>query len=352
MCLYTCHYCKYVTQKKYNMIIHLLRIVPCCSENKGKYTYFKDLDIYICKGCKKEFELEENIELHINNLCKYYIELDNKKNIIEYNNKKEEIEIIKRELNNKNIELDNKSKELELKENELKKIETTIKDNHNINNATNESYNVNMTNNINGNGNIVNQNYIIVEFGKEDPKKLSKQDEKDIMKSCLGSIVTCVEKMHFNPNIPEHYNMFMTNMRTDYAHKYENGKFNVTSLIGLIDELIRNRAENVRDILERIDGMNFPEKTKIRLKEKISSLLRNVADYDTKTINTIKKELVYMLYNNKEKVLNNEKRIKQQEQQSQQKTIGNIDFNKQLTAFVQNDPQLLQRFLEFCQQNK
>jgi len=265
--MYTCSYCKYITKNRNEIIDHLISLIPCCSTNNKDYAFFFDESIYICKFCTTMLDTVNSINQHLRKSCK----MKKDKNIlIEYNN-------IKTEINNIETDLEKRKKELE-------KIETTI------NNTGKQIVPINFadSNNnsvqINNDSNVLNQTIFIVECGKEDPKKLTIKDEQEIFKSCNNSIIKCTEKMNFNPNIPEHYNMFVSNIRGDYAYKYMNGKFNAVMLESFIEEIIRSRAENVRDILERIDNFTLPDNTKIRTKDKILKLLENIDNDDEKTM--------------------------------------------------------------------
>ncbi len=206
--------------------------------------------------------------------------------------------------------------------------------------------------NITGNNNIVNTNnnntnVYIVELGKEDPSKLTLKDEQEIFKSCKGSIIKCTEKMNFNPNIPENQNMFMTNLRSDYAYKYVNGKFNVVMLESFIEEIIRCRAENVRDILTRINRFTLPDKTKERTKNKIDNLLKDIDEDDVSTMFQIKKELILTLYNYSAQVIENEKKLKEKAQQ--QDTLNNEAQQQEMLKQIANNPEMMAKLLQIHQ---
>jgi len=286
---FSCFYCPYETDKRSNIVGHICRKNPCSETNNKDYAYLKEDYIYICKLCFSELDSINSVNQHLRKSCKVKKE---KLKVMEYNKKKDEVEKLESELVSK--------------KSELTAIENTISSHNTTNTNTNihvNSHNTNM--NI-----TINNNPIILEFGKEDTSKLSHDDEKDIIKSCYKSIIVCAEKVHCNPNIPENQNALVTNMRSDYGFKYEDGKFKATNLEELVLDIIRSRADNVRDILERIDTFNLPSTTKKRTKEKVNILLENIDNNDEKTMYEIRKELILLLYNNKEMIMNNEKKIK------------------------------------------
>jgi hypothetical protein len=320
---YNCYYCNYKTNKKSNIISHTTKQTPCSNFNNKKYSYLKDFDEYICKKCLYINNSKEASRYHVNFSCNF-----NKENnsIIEYE----------------------KTQELEIKEKYKQKIETNI--NNQINNPKISKNNIiignnntNSNNTIN-NTNTVNNNLTVVEFGKEDPSKLSSKDEQEIFKSCLNSIVKCTEKMHFNSAIPEQQNMYITNLRSNHAYKYYNGKFNVVLLESLIEEVIKSRAENVRDILERIDSFKLGDKTKERTRDKINKLLENIDNDDETTMFQIKKELILLLYNYSEQVIENEKKLNQKDKQKTDRET--------LLKQIVNDPSMMTDLLELYQEKQ
>ncbi len=343
MVKYTCHYCNFETNKKYNMLIHLLRIEPCNILNTKNYTYFKDLDIYICKECHKEYEFEESIIKHTKYNCEKCKE---KRNIellavktFEYNNKKQEIDNIKKDLEQKEKEL------LKLENNNISSISHTNNGTININNTNDNSINNNLTNNIN-----INNHIMIVDFGKEDSSKLSKKDEKYIMEKCWGAILACIEKMHFNEDIPEQQNIYISNLRTNKGYIYENGKFIITNIKTLLIDLINNRADDVRDMLERIDTFNFSDNKKKNVILRIGELLHNIENGDEKTLNIIKEEVINLLYNKKNIPIENEKLINEKKENKTKKEEDKQIEEKKIAEYIKQNPQLVQQILQSTQQ--
>jgi len=141
---YNCYYkCGYGTSKKNNIIFHLCRKKPCNEKNNKEYAYIPEEYIYLCKFCNKEFDNNNLICQHLRKSCKVKKE---KLILTEYNKKKEEVNKLEQELF--------------IKKNELSNIQnSTIMNNscNTTNNITNNTANINIT---------VNNNPIIVEFGK------------------------------------------------------------------------------------------------------------------------------------------------------------------------------------------
>jgi hypothetical protein len=70
--------------------------------------------------------------------------------------------------------------------------------------------------------------------------------------------VKCVEKVHFNDAIPEQQNSYITGLKSEYGYKFIDGKFIATDIDDLIDTIIENRKEDVREILENRKDMRGP----------------------------------------------------------------------------------------------
>jgi len=343
---YCCEFCEYKTHKTTNLIAHLTRINPCNPLNDKKYVYVKMLNIYVCKGCNHELDICNSMIQHVNTYCKKYKEKREKetkeKQEIEYNNKKQEIDDIKKDL-------EQKEQELVKLENNKSSINNGTINNGTINNGTinnnDNSINNNLTNNIN-----INNHIMIVDFGKEDSSKLSKKDEKYIMEKCWGAILACVEKMHFNEDIPEQQNIYISNLRTNKGYIYENGKFIITNIKTLLIDLINNRADDVRDMLERIDTFNFSDNKKKNVILRIGELLHNIENGDEKTLNIIKEEVINLLYNKKNIPIENEKLINEKKENKTKKEEDKQIEEKKIAEYIKQNPQLVQQILQSTQQ--
>jgi hypothetical protein len=253
--------------------------------------YIKNDDkTYNCKYCLKKFARSSNVKLHIDT-CIEKIKFDKDNEIKEY----------KQALDDRDIKLEEKDKKIELLKKELddahimlvkldKRKKKSI--NHSINNTNSNNTNTNSNNNITNN--------FIVNFGEETISKLTQKDKKEILDNCLYSIIKCAEKVHFNDNIPEQQNSYLTNMKADYGYKFIDGKFIATDLDELIDTIIENRKEDVRNILENRNHMKLSKITIDKINELLDKLDNNEGD-----IEYIRKEIKLLLYNNREKIINN-----------------------------------------------
>jgi hypothetical protein len=291
---FQCEKCKVIFKTKFILESHLKRKTPCIV-----FYIKKDDNTYDCKFCFKNFARSTNVNLHIDT-CIEKIKFDCNQKIAEYQEA-----------------LDKRDDIIELKDKKIKSLEHQLEDVHNMlvkldkrkvkktinQNTTNNTTNNNTTNNQNSNNTIANSsivtNNFIVSFGEETIDKLSQRDKKEILDNCLFSIVKCVEKIHFNDDIPNQQNAYLTNLKADYGFKNVNGKFIATDIDDLIDTIIENRKEDVRAILNKGD-IKISNLTLTKLKE-----LLNKLDKGEGNIEYIRKDIKLLLYNNREKVIAN-----------------------------------------------
>jgi hypothetical protein len=50
----------------------------------------------------------------------------------------------------------------------------------------------------------------------------------DILKKGNETILDLIKKLHFNPKYPEYHNIYITNMKDNYAYKYNGNEWKLT----------------------------------------------------------------------------------------------------------------------------
>ena len=226
---------------------------------------------YNCKYCNKQFNFNQNKWRH-EKKC-------NKTLIKKYNDLKEENELLKEEFKK---EIDNlKNQMLELMNKNCKMHPKTLqKINKQMNNQLN---NCNITNNIN-----------IVQLGNENIlETLSEKEKLKILSHCYGSFDKLIECVHFNPKYPQFKNITITNLKDDYAYKYDEkqNKFIACKKEELLEDLLDNRVIDLEEILdENIEKINNVKISKI--KDLIDKLYDKELLYNTK-----KSDIKLLIYN-------------------------------------------------------
>ena len=216
-----------------------------CSDNVVK--------IYICSICNKNFNDRSNKWKH-EKKCK--------------ETNQNEIENLKNTIN-------------EMKE----QIATILKEKGKIHHKTLQKINNQLTNNINNqltnngqinNGKIINNTY--VKFGDVDYQRiLDNKQVKHILNQQFMSIEESIKLIHFNKDLPEYNNVFITNMRDDIGYIFNGTEFISVKKNEMINELIDSHIKEINLSLEKHKN-NLNQKYVSRL-EKFLDMLN---DDDTK----------------------------------------------------------------------
>ena len=200
---------------------------PPISEDKIKL--IPSDNIFTCQYCEKSFTRKDNLKRHIDaKRCKKSCKIIN--NLIDISDNKYKL------LYEKHIQT-----EQEL--NDLKKILLPLK--NNIKNSTQNIHN--NTQNNNTQNNIVINNYI-VNHGNEDIKKLTLDENKQILNSNSEAIYNIVKHIHYNPRLPEYNNVYINNLRSNSVYVMSEGKFILEDKKTIISEMISRMAQNIENI--------------------------------------------------------------------------------------------------------
>jgi hypothetical protein len=262
-----------------------------CDECEKEFRSQQNLDYHIfkkackistcyCKYCNKGFTAKTNMYTHIRNSCREKKkEDDDRENILE--------RLVKLEEKNKQLEKDHeeieklkKQNKKIVKENEklkkIVKIDNSIKTN-NINNGT-----------INNNNN--NLNVILVGYGKEDMSKINKNDMLKILQYGYDSTLHLTNRVHFNPELPEYNNIYISNMKDKFAMMFDGKDWILT----MKEDLIQKIYDDKRSYIET----NLDDFVNSLTKDRINALKRwlDTAD-DHPRIKKIKDDITLMLYN-------------------------------------------------------
>jgi hypothetical protein len=286
MVLYKCNQCNKTFGKKSNYESHLNRKNPCSairqtsakslkksaknppkSENSKNMGELDDSPSknFICNYCKNSFTRSDSLLKHIKNRCKIKKHEDNEK------------EELLTKLIDEMKEMREEIKKLKTENNNYKQINQTISTQNNIQ--------------------INNNNIKILSFGKEDISHITDDIYKRILKKGMGSVPTLIEYIHFNKNKPENHNVYISNMRSNYAMIYDELNWKLKDqnevlemLFGKIDileekydELLKDLSEPTIDLLKEIfEGKNdYPIGSEIR--KRIKLLLYNKKNIPEKT---------------------------------------------------------------------
>ena len=237
---------KVATSKSHIPASNAPQPVPHVPQNASKLTQ------YACNSCNKTFNRKDNLKRH-EKTCKIketnQNEIENLKNTI--NEMKEQIATI----------LQEKGK---VHHKTLQKINNQLTNNQLTNNGQ-----------IN-NGKIINNTY--VKFGDVDYQRiLDNKQVKHILNQQFMSIEESIKLIHFNKDLPEYNNVFITNMRDDIGYIFNGKEFISVKKNEMVNELIDSHIKEINLSLEKHKN-KLNEKYVTRL-EKFLDMLN---DDDTK----------------------------------------------------------------------
>ena len=225
---YKCEKCNKIFNYKSHYERHINKKFSCFKENEIieiENNKLMLVDNYECDICNKNFTTKRSLNRHLKTYCKKSTET-------------ELYQIIEK--------LQNEVAELKTHKNEVK-----------INNA-------NTINNCNNNNNTINNNITINAYGKEDLSHLTDKDYKKLFNKCNSAIPLLIEMVHFNEEKPENTNMYISNIKSQFAYIYNGKQWNLMNKDELIDDIydkkciiLLEKYDDLKDILNDQTIKNF-----------------------------------------------------------------------------------------------
>jgi hypothetical protein len=229
-----------------------------------------------CQYCYKVFSRIDNLKRH-NNICKNKT-ITNKKSI------ENEISEIKKEI----------SELKELLQNALKVHPRTL---HKINKQLNNT----------NNGTITNNTMQIIQLGKENlGQVLTEQDKLKILNRQGMSINDLVELIHTSDKYNQFKNILITNLQSSFCYKYDDKmmSFIAVNKDELLNDILEARIYDINTFYDELRHLMNPKKA-----ETLERFLDKMDDIDGKMRNIKKEEIKLILYNNRNKIKENQKVI-------------------------------------------
>ncbi len=210
-----------------------------------------------CEICNKIFNNRPAKSIH-------------KKKCVEKQEQEEEKKIKEQEENNKIKQLEETIIELK------KQVSTILEEKGKIHHKTLQKINNQINNSNINNGQIINNTY--VKFGDVDYQRiLNNKQVKHILNQQFMSLEESIKLVHFNKDLPEYNNVFITNMRDDIGYIFNGKEFISIKKNEMLNELIDTHVKEINLSLEKHKN-NLNEKYVTRL-EKFLDMLN---DDDTK----------------------------------------------------------------------
>ncbi len=269
---------------------------------------------YQCPRCEVKFGTRQAAKAHVNNkkLCKCKNDVKPSEDTIIEIDEYEICEYCKKQLGDKysldrhygvckvlNRELPVQDK-VKILEEEIRKLKE--KDNTNITNNTTNNSIVNNTNN----GIINNYNLMLNYKDDENSSHLDDDMLNVFSKLMVTRIPKMIECIHFDPTKPQNHNMYITNMRSEYAHAYNGKTWNQV-----------NKKDFVNEIVDKYERMMNYWENDVRMQKIYRGIADNCESYDRKlqdknAADKVIKDIELILYNNKAMVMGTRKHYETQ----------------------------------------
>ncbi len=263
---YYCKCCNYNAKQKCNYEKHLKtkkHLESTQSQQKVNIESTKSqpnvLNPFNCKYCDTNFTTKQSMYRHIKYSCK--------------KNKDEDLRELVRLLNEQNKI---KEKQMENMQKQIDKLTNKLQ----IQNVYNTS-----------NNNTINYNIKLLNYNQTDYSHLTEQDYIKCIKDCNYCVKSLIEKVHFNEDKPENKNIYISNIKNKYIMLYKNNKWQLVNRKNQIDDLY-----DYNEVLLE----NWYQEYKDKYPDMIRSFERYLKNKDhDPIINTVKNEILLMLYNNR-----------------------------------------------------
>ena len=236
------------------------------SKNTQKNEY------YDCKYCNKKLSSYKNLWRHLKTCKEKLKDEEDKKNLLDL-------------INVLNMKLDEKDKQIEKKDKQFEEI-LNKKDKQIDELIKKAGINIGTQN--------IQQNINILAYNNTDISHLTDKDYLKCLKHSNFCIPHLIEKIHFNPKKPENHNIYISNLKNNYAMIYDGNKWTLKDREDEINKLIDDKEMIIEQKLEEWieNGEKYPDAMK-----KFSRYLEKKEN--DKVLNKVKSEIKLMLFNNR-----------------------------------------------------
>ena len=321
MVKYECYRCGYTNENKSNIIRHInrkntckvnlleIKLDDCKTDILNGISYKEYCEKIMSSKSKKMSSKMSSKSKKMSSIC--HQNVTNKENICNFCEKllssrqalwrhlktckeKQKDDTVRESMTELARLLNEKDKQIEKKEKEhQKQIELLI-----------EKAGLATTNNITNNNNIQN-NFKLLNYKETDTSHLTENDYVKCLEHYNFCVPHLIRKIHFNPKKPENHNIYISNLKNSYVMIYMNNKWKVKNR----DETISRMIDDKQIILEKKiqewveSGKQYP-----KVMAKFSRYIDKREEDDV--INAIKEDIKLMLYNNRNMIIDNNKKLK------------------------------------------
>ena len=213
-----------------------------------------------CHYCNKYFKFKQSMYKHIKYTCK--------------KNKDEDLKELARLLNEKDHQIATIQSSMQK---QIDKLTNKLQIQNVVHGDMNNIYNIQLLN-----------------HSDTDYSHLTPLDYVQCIKKCNLCVQNLIERVHFNENKPENMNIYISNIKGNYAMIYKDDKWQIVNKKEQIDKLY--------DFNEVVLETWYDE-----YKEQYPEIIKSFQSYlkncdESNTINRVKEQILLMLYNNRQMV--------------------------------------------------
>jgi hypothetical protein len=249
-----------------------------------------------CLYCGKFLTRKDALIKH-KKTCKQY-----KKHELEY--AKEDLKILITEKYDSEI-----AKKLLTKDIDVSKLNNGVIGNNNQNSYNDSIFHSN--NQTNSNNQTQNIN-VIVNLGDENLSELlTVKQQVKILNQRNQSLEYIIKYIHFNKDFPQFQNIMVDDLKSKIAYTFDSSKKDYIAIKKdeLIDDLIENRLSDIEEFYtNNLDEIK--QTTKDRIRKFVDKIIKEFDKGDSKYIDEKKKDIELLMFNEKDVVKENKKKIK------------------------------------------
>ena len=224
-----------------------------------------DIKNTTCKYCEKRFTTKQGMYRHIKYYCKKNDDEDLKELVRLLNEQNKQLK------EHMNSEMDKRDKQIDVLNRKISKLSTKLQ----INNTNNG---------------IINNNIILNNYKDTDISHLTDNDFKCLLKEINHCVPKMIEKVHFNPSVPENMNVYISNMKDKFIMVYKDGSWKLCDRTIEVDKMFDTKFSQLEEWLD--SNNQYTE-----LKRYFEKLEKNMEDKETEKY--IKNEMKLIMYNNR-----------------------------------------------------
>lgn len=251
-----------------------------------------DVNTFQCPFCSKIYRYNYNLNKHIK-ICPFKTkEYDEKEKIFHLLVK--QMDVHKKEVDKLRQQTDEQNQMLEKIMRENRQLRNTVQNG--------DYYVQKNTQNITNNFNIQNNNMIeLVAFGNEDLSYISTQTCTNILQKGFQSVPHLIKHVHFNRDKPEHHNVYIPNMRGNYAMIFDGEQWSLKDKKQVIDQLYNDKEDFLVEKYKELER-TLNEQTQRKFK-------RFMESSNDEEVKSLKKDIKLILYNKRHIPIDTKKKV-------------------------------------------